>query len=148
MPGCLRGSIQITNKQIYGFLYFQGIFFKINYLTPNYTNTGWLMNKVRQHPWLVRITTKKGISSQWGKGLMDLAFYHEDFPWEMGKSHIVCAYRNIWTFTFCCRITVLKGMKSNGFAQCKQRVQVKQVLPGQALSPHCHSWWMREQPTS
>lgn len=35
-------------------------FLKINYLTPNYTNTGWLMNEVRQHLWLVRFMMKKG----------------------------------------------------------------------------------------
>lgn len=35
-------------------------FLKINYLTPNYTDTGWLINEVRQHPWLVRFMKKKG----------------------------------------------------------------------------------------
>ncbi|PKU40524.1 hypothetical protein llap_9169 [Limosa lapponica baueri] len=32
------------------------------------------------------------------------------------------------------RIIVREGMKFNGFAQCKQRVQVTQILPGNALS--------------
>lgn len=65
-------------------------FFKINYLTPNYTNTSRLMNKVKQQPWLVRFTMKKrGISSQGGNGLLDLASYHADFPSETG-SYSLC----------------------------------------------------------
>lgn len=36
------------------------------------------------------------------------------------------------SFLFCGRITVQEGMKSNGFAQCKQRVQVTQVFSAEA----------------